>query len=72
MSTFEAAGPPGQAWKVGTLAKAAGLTVRALHYDDQIGLLMPSQRTPAGHRLYDPAADRGPFTCTRPRSRWAC
>src|ERR1700685_1934527 len=53
MSTFEAAGAPGQAWKVGALAKAAGLTVRALHYYDHIGLLMPSQRTQAGHRLYD-------------------
>lgn len=53
MTTFEAAGAPGQAWKVGALAKAAGLTVRALHYYDHIGLLMPSQRTPAGHRLYD-------------------
>jgi DNA-binding transcriptional MerR regulator len=53
MSTFEAAGAPEQAWKVGALAKAAGLTVRALHYYDQIGLLTPSRRTAADHRLYD-------------------
>jgi DNA-binding transcriptional MerR regulator len=53
MSTFETASAPEQAWKVGALARAAGLTVRALHYYDHIGLLMPSQRTPAGHRLYD-------------------
>jgi MerR family transcriptional regulator, thiopeptide resistance regulator len=41
-----------QAWKVGTLAKATGLTVRALHHYDHIGLLSPSMRTTAGHRLY--------------------
>jgi DNA-binding transcriptional MerR regulator len=38
--------------KVGTLAKATGLTVRALHHYDHIGLLSPSRRTAAGHRLY--------------------
>ena len=53
MSTFEAAGAPEQAWKVGALARAAGLTVRTLHYYDQIGLLTPSRRTAADHRLYD-------------------
>ena len=40
------------AWKVGALAKATGLTVRALHHYDHIGLLKPSARTAAGHRLY--------------------
>lgn len=39
-------------WKVGDLAKATGLTVRTLHHYDDIGLLVPSQRTAAGHRLY--------------------
>ncbi|MBC6461523.1 MerR family transcriptional regulator [Actinomadura sp. HBU206391] len=39
-------------WKVGDLAAATGLTVRALHHFDQIGLLRPAQRTPAGHRVY--------------------
>jgi len=53
MGAFETASAPDQAWKVGALAKAAGLTVRALHYYDHIGLLTPSRRTPAGHRLYD-------------------
>lgn len=43
----------GQTWKVGALAKATGLTVRALHYYDQIGLLHPSGRSAGGHRLYD-------------------
>jgi len=39
-------------WKVGEVAKATGLTVRALHHYDELGLLVPSERTPAGHRLY--------------------
>lgn len=39
-------------WKVGELAKATGLTVRALHHYDEMGLLVPSERTQAGHRLY--------------------
>jgi DNA-binding transcriptional MerR regulator len=37
---------------VGELAAQAGLTVRALHHFDQIGLLRPAERSPAGHRLY--------------------
>jgi DNA-binding transcriptional MerR regulator len=41
-----------QAWKVGAVAQVAGLTVRALHHYDHIGLLSPSARTAAGHRLY--------------------
>jgi DNA-binding transcriptional MerR regulator len=42
-------------WKVGELAKRTGMSVRALHHYDEIGLLEPSLRTPAGHRLYDAA-----------------
>jgi DNA-binding transcriptional MerR regulator len=41
-----------QTWKVGALARQAGLTVRTLHHYDEIGLLSPSHRTGAGHRLY--------------------
>ena len=41
--------------KVGELAQAAGLTVRTLHYYDEIGLLVASERSPAGHRLYSDA-----------------
>jgi DNA-binding transcriptional MerR regulator len=37
---------------VGELADQAGLTVRALHHFDQIGLLRPAERSAAGHRLY--------------------
>ena len=39
-------------WKVGELARNTGTSVRALHHYDQIGLLTPSLRTDAGHRLY--------------------
>jgi len=37
---------------VGALAARTGLTVRALHHYDEIGLLSPSGRTEAGYRLY--------------------
>ena len=38
---------------VSELAELAGVTVRTLHHYDEIGLLRPSGRTPAGYRLYD-------------------
>ena len=38
--------------KVGELAAATGLTVRTLHYYEQIGLLRASSRNAGGHRLY--------------------
>ncbi len=40
--------------RVGDVAAAAGLTVRALHHYEQIGILVPAARTAAGHRLYGP------------------
>jgi DNA-binding transcriptional MerR regulator len=52
MGMFETTDTSEQAWKVGALAEATGLTVRALHHYDHIGLLHPSRRTDAGHRLY--------------------
>ncbi|HEX6682409.1 MAG TPA: MerR family transcriptional regulator [Candidatus Limnocylindrales bacterium] len=39
--------------RVGELAAATGLTVRTLHYYEQIGLLVPSSRSDTGHRLYN-------------------
>lgn len=39
-------------WSIGELARASGVTVRTLHYYDQIGLISPGERTPAGHRRY--------------------
>lgn len=44
-----------QVWKVGELATEAGLTVRALHHYDRIGLVCPARRNNAGHRLYTEA-----------------
>ncbi len=41
--------------KVGQLAKRTGISVRALHYYDELGLLPPSGRTEAGYRLYTPS-----------------
>jgi len=37
---------------VGQVAGQFGVTVRTLHHYDQIGLLVPGERTPAGYRLY--------------------
>jgi DNA-binding transcriptional MerR regulator len=39
-------------WKVGELARRTGLSIRTLHYYDEIGLLVPSHHTGSGHRLY--------------------
>ena len=38
------------------VSRLTGLSVRALHHYDAIGLLRPSRTTPAGYRLYDDAA----------------
>jgi DNA-binding transcriptional MerR regulator len=37
---------------VGEVAELAGVTVRALHHYDELGLLSPSGRSDAGYRLY--------------------
>ena len=39
--------------KINEVAKLTGITVRTLHYYDEIGLLKPSKITEAGYRLYD-------------------
>ncbi|MFG2354718.1 MerR family transcriptional regulator [Streptomyces sp. NPDC048521] len=39
-------------YSVGQVAGFAGVTVRTLHHYDEIGLLVPSERTYAGHRRY--------------------
>lgn len=41
-----------QSWKIGELASDTGLTIRTLHYYDELGLLKPSQETEGGHRVY--------------------
>lgn len=40
---------------VGDLARLTGVTVRALHHYDEIGLVRPSERSAAGYRLYSDA-----------------
>lgn len=42
--------------RVGEIAAETGLTVRTLHHYEEIGLIEPSGRTDAGHRLYGGAA----------------
>ncbi|MCQ8193817.1 MerR family transcriptional regulator [Streptomyces sp. RCU064] len=42
-------------WSIGELARATGVTVRALHHYDEIGLLRASERTASGHRRYTAA-----------------
>src|SRR3974390_2395740 len=37
---------------VGEVAELTGVTVRALHHYDELGLLTPSGRSEAGYRLY--------------------
>ena len=39
--------------KINEVAKLTGITVRTLHYYDEIGLLKPSNITEAGYRIYD-------------------
>jgi MerR family transcriptional regulator, thiopeptide resistance regulator len=45
----------GERFRIGELARVAGVTVRTLHHYDSLGLLVPSERTQAGHRLYSAA-----------------
>ncbi|MEF9922154.1 MAG: MerR family transcriptional regulator, partial [Anaerovoracaceae bacterium] len=42
--------------KINEVAKLTGVTVRTLHYYDEIGLLKPSKVTDAGYRIYDEKA----------------
>lgn len=41
--------------KVSDVAKLTGVTVRTLHYYDEIGLLLPSGVTSSGYRVYNDA-----------------
>ncbi|CAM5533448.1 MULTISPECIES: MerR family transcriptional regulator [Streptomyces] len=42
-------------YSVGQVAGFAGVTVRTLHHYDDIGLLVPGERSHAGHRRYNDA-----------------
>ena len=39
--------------RIGEVAAGTGLTVRSLHYYEEIGLVVASARTAAGHRVYN-------------------
>jgi DNA-binding transcriptional MerR regulator len=39
-------------YRASEFARAAGVTVRALHHYDRLGLLKPTRRTASGYRLY--------------------
>jgi DNA-binding transcriptional MerR regulator len=45
--------PTRRTYQVKEVADLTGLTVRALHHYDSIGLLVPTARSAAGYRLYD-------------------
>jgi MerR family transcriptional regulator, repressor of the yfmOP operon len=42
-------------YQIGEVCHLTGLTPRALHYYDEIGLLVPSERLTGGYRLYSAA-----------------
>lgn len=41
-----------KSWKVSEVARLAHVTARTLHHYDELGLLVPSQRSATGYRLY--------------------
>lgn len=41
---------------INEVAKRTGVTVRTLHYYDEIGLLKPTETTESGYRIYDDSA----------------
>jgi len=51
----EMAGQTGRAVEDRRVGRVHGLTVRALHHYDHLGLVRASRRTAAGHRLYGEA-----------------
>lgn len=42
-------------YTVGQVAELAGVTIRTLHHYEHIGLLLPTDRSPAGYRIYTEA-----------------
>ncbi len=56
-------------WRIGEVAISTGLTVRALHHYDQIGLVVPSARTSGGSALLRGGADSGASAAVR--ALWA-
>lgn len=54
-------------FRVGDIATAAGLTVRAVHHYEDIGLLPTAARSAAGHRLYGPGTVQRLYVISRLR-----
>jgi MerR family Zn(II)-responsive transcriptional regulator of zntA len=50
---------------IGELARRAGVSVRTLHYYEEVGLVQPVSRTESDYRLYDQVALRRLQTITR-------
>lgn len=46
---------PRRSYLVNEVARITGVSVRALHHYDEIGLLVPRERSDAGYRRYDDA-----------------
>jgi len=46
-------GGKGRIMKIGELAKRAGVSVRAIRFYEELGLLRPQERSRGGFRLYD-------------------
>jgi DNA-binding transcriptional MerR regulator len=40
-------------YKIGDVSQLTGLSIRALHHFDEIGLLIPAHRDPSGYRRYN-------------------
>ncbi len=55
MSSREGRGQRPLGYPIGHVARAARVSVRALHHYDEIGLVKPSARSAKGYRLYTPA-----------------
>jgi len=43
-------------YSIGSLSKLSGVSIRALHHYDKLGLLQPSEVAQSGYRYYDDAA----------------
>ena len=50
--------------RAGAVAELAGVSVRTLHHHDELGLLAPTERSPAGYRLYSEELSAGLNTVT--------
>lgn len=42
----------GTVYQIGDFSKKTGISIRTLHYYDEIGLLIPHKAAPSGHRVY--------------------